>query len=185
VSARPPLVALLPGSAGRWPFAGHVRGVGVAAEAGSVAWAGRVGTGLPPEEAWEAAEALRDCFAAWTLELGYATTSSHALTRLWPHLRALPARWATRADLCFVAAAHDGARMLLTGVGLDGVLVETGSGWVVAALSGSPLLGETGLPAHDPAPQPPLRTGARVIGLPPGAALPAADKLDLACGLHP
>lgn len=169
----------MPGSPGRWPFAGHVRG----RWAGSgvrVAWAGRIAWSALPEEAYEAADALRDALATVQAE-----TRFDAVARIWAAIAELPERWRTREDLSILIAAADAEGIALSAAGLTGVWVQNDSGWVTAALSGSPLFTEPGVPARAPTPQPPLRSGVRFVGLPRDIALPRPADIALACGVRP
>jgi sarcosine oxidase len=50
--------------------------------------------------------------------------------------------------------------------------------------SGAPLLTEPGLPASPAPPQPPHRSGARYLGVPPGIPMPAPERIELLCGVH-
>lgn len=181
----PSLVALLPGSPGRWPFAGHVRGRALHGDL-SLAWAGRVGGSLPPEDAWEGAEALRE--ALRTADVAGASRAADparaASDVVWAALRSLPAALLAREDLSFLLVGVVSGRAFVTGCGLETVLAETPSGWVSAALAGAPLLTEPGLPASPAPPQPPHRSGARYLGVPPGIPMPAPDRIELVCGVH-
>lgn len=168
----------MPGSAGRAPFAGHVRGArdlpGL-----RVAWAGRIAATAAPEEAWDAADALRDVVAAATEAGGDRASVTAAI---YEGLRALPARWRDRTDLSLLVAVADEQGIGLAGCGFAQVLVETSGGWLAAALPGSPLIGEPGLPDAWSAPQPPLRTGTRFLGLAADTAVPLDPAR--ACGVR-
>ncbi|MSP56439.1 MAG: hypothetical protein EXR69_12685 [Myxococcales bacterium] len=168
----------MPGAPGRWPFAGHVRGRW---ESGPVqiAWAGRVAHSALPEEAWEAAEALRDVLAGVV-----GDGRLDVLARAWSAIDTLPDRWKSREDLCILLAARDPAGTVLSGAGLTAVLVEGQTDWVAAALSGSPLFTEPGAPARAPVPQPSLRPGFRFVGLPKEAILPKSGEIAAACGVR-
>ncbi len=173
------VACVMPGTPGRWPFAGHVRGRW---EAGPVqiAWAGRLAHSALPDEAWEAAQALRDVLATVTGDGRF-----DVIARAWAAVGTLPERWKTREDLCLLFAAADPAGILLSAAGVANVYVEaTPGGWVAAALSGSPLYTEPGVPERAPVPQPSLRPGTRFIGLPRDVALPKPKDLALACGVR-
>lgn len=150
-----------------------------AREVGGVrlAWAGRVAASASPEEAWEAADALRDVLAAAT-----APDRDGLIAAVGAGLRGLPARWRDRGDLSLLLAGADEQGIRLMGCGLAQVLVETTGGWLAAALPGSPLVGDPGLPAEWAAAQPPLRAGVRFLGLPAGVPLP--PDVARACGVH-
>lgn len=167
----------MPGTPGRAPFAGHVRGV---RRAGGVtlAWAGRLAAAVGPETGWEAAEALRTALAAVVPGARDAW-----LRATFTALRGLDARWLGREDLSLllVAADADGAR--LTGVGLAEVRVRTATGWTSALPRTSPALTEPGPLPDAPAIEAPLRGGDTWIGLPPGIAFPTGDWAR-ACGWH-
>lgn len=168
----------MPGSPGRWPFAGHVRGRW---ESGPVriAWAGRIAHSALPEEAWEAATALRDA-------LGTVTGDGRfdVISRAWAAIDQLPERWKTREDLSLLLVASDPAGILLSSAGLTAVYVESPAGWVAAALSGSPLFSEPGVPSRAPVPQPSLRPGTRFVGLGKDMPLPKPADIALSCGVR-
>ena len=173
-----PVVVWMPGSPGRWPFAGHVRG---SWESGPVriAWAGRIAHSALPDEAWEAAEALRDALKSVTGDGRF-----DVITRAWEAVATLPERWKTREDLSLLFVASDPAGNLLSAAGLAGVYVESSSGWVAAALSGSPLFTEPGAPARPPVPQPSLRPGNHFVGLCKDMPMPKPADLALSCGVR-
>lgn len=168
----------MPGNPGRWPFAGHVRGRW--AEGGvRLAWAGRIAWSALPDEAYEAADALRDAMATVRGDSRFTVIAA-----AWAAVAALPERWRAREDLSVLFAAADADGIVLSSAGLTGVWVEGESGWVAAALSGSPLFTEPGVPGRAPTPQPPLRAGARFVGLPRDIALPRPADIALACGVR-
>ena len=182
----PALTVLMPGSPGRWPFSGHVRGRWRRADAGlTLAWAGRISATSGPEEAWEAAEALRAALAAGLPEITPTTSTTGALEGLWRRLGTLPPALVAREDLSLLIAAEGAEGIRLVGCGLASVSVDGVGGLVGAVLVGSPLLGEPGLPVAAPPPEPPQRAGRLFVALPPGLALPDRRKLDDACGVHP
>ncbi len=168
----------MPGTPGRWPFAGHVRGRW---EAGPVriAWAGRVAHSALPDEAWEAATALRDALAGVTGDGRF-----DVISRAWEAVAKLPERWKDREDLCLLFAASDPAGVMLSATGVTGVFIEGATGWVAAALSGSPLFTEPGVPTRALVPQPPLRPGFRFLGLPKDMAMPKPAEVPMACGVR-
>ncbi len=169
----------MPGSPGRWPFAGHVRGRW---ESGAIrlAWAGRIAWCALPEDAFEAAEALRDVLSTVRGDGRFT-----AIASAWAAVDTLADKWKSRGDVSLLFAAVDPAGIVLSSTGLEAVWVEGHSGWVAAALSGSPLFTEPGAPERAPVPQPPLRPGLRFLGLPPGIALPKPADMALACGVRP
>lgn len=167
----------MPGTPGRAPFAGHVRGVRAAGGV-TLAWAGRVAAAAGPEIGWEAAEALRTVLAA------VAPGARDAWLRAaFAALRGLEPRWLGRDDLSLllVAADADGARLI--GVGLAEVRVLAGTGWTAALPRTSPTLAEPGPLPDAPALEAPLRAGDAWIGLPPGVPFPTGDWAR-ACGWH-
>ncbi len=168
----------MPGSPGRWPFAGHVRGRW---EAGPVrlAWAGRIAHSALPEEAWEAATALRDVLGSVVGDGRF-----DVINQAWAAVDTLPERWKTREDLSLLLAACDPAGILLSSAGMAAVYVESPAGWVAAALSGSPLFTEPGAPARPPVPQPSLRPGTRFVGLCKDMPLPKPADIALSCGVR-
>ncbi len=168
----------MPGSPGRWPFAGHVRGSWSGGPV-QLAWAGRVAHSALPEEAWEAAQSLRDALAGVTGDGRF-----DVIARAWAAVDQLPERWRAREDLSLLFAAVDPAGVLLSATGLAGVFVESPSGWVAAALSGSPLFTEPGVPARPPVPQPSLRAGTRFAGLCKDMPLPRPADIALSCGVR-
>ncbi len=170
------MTCLLPGSPGRAPFAGHVRGArdldGV-----RLAWAGRIAATASPDEAWLAADALRDVLTDTT-----GRDREALIAAVGVGLRAIPAALRDRADLSLLLAVADARGILLMGTGFAQVLVDTEGGWLAAALPGSPLIGEPGFPEDWAVGQPPLRTGTRFLGLPTGLAVPT-DAAH-ACGVR-
>lgn len=110
-------------------------------------------------------------------------TRAEVLERVGAALSTIPPRWRERGDLSLLAAAADPTGISLAGCGFAQVLVDTAGGWLAAALPGSPLLGEPGLPGAWPVPQPPLRAGARFLGLCAGQTVPTGD-VARACGVR-
>ena len=179
------LTALMPGSPGRWPYAGHVRGQWRRNDGTlALAWAGRIAASCGPEEAWQAAEALRASLAAGIASIGAAANAATALDLMWLPLATLPPPLVAREDLTLLIAPDGADGVRLIGCGLASVSVEGAGGFVGAVLVGSPLLGEPGLPAVAPTPEAPQRAGRRFIALPPGLTLPDRARLDSACGVH-
>lgn len=181
----PVLTVLMPGSPGRWPYTGHVRGRWRRSDGSlSLAWAGRIAATCGPDEAWQGAEALRTALAAGLAGIGAGTGLVSALEAVWRPLAALPAPLVAREDLSLLIAGEGPEGVRLVGCGLASVWVEGAGGFVGAVLVGSPLLGEPGLPSGAPPPEPPQRAGRLFVALPPGLTLPDRARLDAACGVH-
>lgn len=165
----------MPGSPGRAPFAGHVRGARAEGRL-RLGWAGRLAGAAGPEEGWAAAEALRAVIA------GVPATGRDAWLRgAFAALRQLDPRWLGREDLSLLLVAEDGDGARLTGVGLAEVQVGGPGGWASALPRSSPMLGEPGPLPDAPAIESPLRKGDPWIALWPGAPAPG-DDWDLICG---
>lgn len=170
---------VMPGSPGRTPFAGCVRGV--RQEGGlTLGWAGRIAASAGPVEAWEAAEALRD-----TLAVIAPGPRDAWLRGVFQALPLLPPRWIDRGDLSLLLVARDADGVRLTGVGLADVLVLVQGAFVPALPRTSPLRGEPGPLPDAPVLEAPLRDGAVWLGLAPGMPVPDPVGWAAACGVHP
>jgi hypothetical protein len=131
--------AYLLGSVGRRPFAGHFRGK---AQSGAVrmVWAGRVGSGQPPEQAWAAAEAVRGALEGWPG--GHNRTD--ALQQAWLCLHRMEGQ--NLQDLSVLFLAVDAEGTVLSGCGLGMVYERVGTGIRAALAADHALLSEPGLP---------------------------------------
>lgn len=160
--------ALLVGTPGRAPFAGHFRGR-VARGPVSLCWAGRVKASHPPEAAWDAAEAARDALAP--LADAPAADRFALVDAAWAALRTLGA-----PDLSVLLVAADEEGVVVAGSGLVEV---RGDGKRVAA-PGHPLYDEPGVrdrPGYFHPPEP----AADWVGVPVGARW-ANTPIELLCG---
>lgn len=157
--------ALLVGSAGRAPFAGHFRGR-MHSEAASLFWAGRVKGSHGAEAAWAAAEAARDAM----VELAGADRFA-LVDAAWAALRALNA-----PDLSVLLVAHDDQGLVVAACGLVEV---RGDGRRVAAAD-HPLYDEPGVrerPGYFHPPEP----AQDWVGVPVGARW-SDTPVDVLCG---
>lgn len=140
--------ALLVGSAGRFPFNGHFR-VSVPGEMGAVLHvAGRVGSSVPPEQAWPGVLTLYKA-----LHLVKGRSRVELSRNLWDLLVTVPPERLGAShgrDLSLLAVAEDPEGLLISGVGLGGLMgvVEPRARPVVPP--SHPLLGEPGLPKGPP-----------------------------------
>ncbi|MSQ02922.1 MAG: hypothetical protein EXR71_13690 [Myxococcales bacterium] len=125
--------ALLVGTPGRTPFAGHFRGRATAG-GGTIAWAGRVRGAHAPGEAWEAAEAARDALAG--LSSTVDADRFALVDAAWAALRQLGA-----ADLSALLVAGDAEGVVVAACGLGEVRADG----AVAVPAGHPLYDEPGV----------------------------------------
>lgn len=140
--------ALLVGSAGRYPFNGHFR-VSVPGEVGAVLHvAGRVGSSTTPEQSWPGVLTLYKA-----LHLVKGRSRVEMSRNLWDLLLTIPPErlgGSEGRDLTLLAVAEDPEGLLISGVGLGGLMgmVEPRARPVVPPTH--PLLGEPGLPTGPP-----------------------------------
>lgn len=157
--------ALLVGSRGRSPFAGHFRGR-VTGGSASLAWAGRLKGSAAPETAWSAAERARDVLS------GLMGADRFALIdQAWAALRSLEG-----GDLSVLLVAKDEEGLSLAACGLADVRV----GGQSVAPAGHPLFDEPGV-RERPGYFHPELAGEDWVGLPVGMTWPQGDIAEL-CG---
>lgn len=157
--------ALLVGSPGRSPFAGHFRGR-LERGGASLAWAGRVKGSAAPEEAWAAAEAARDVMAAVSGEDRFGLIDG-----AWAALRTLE-----RADLTVLLVARDPEGLSVAACGLADLRV----GGEPVAEAGHPLFDEPGV-RERPGYFHPTVSGEEWVGLPVGLKWPSGS-VAVTCG---
>lgn len=157
--------ALLVGSPGRSPFAGHFRGR--TEQGGAVlAWAGRVNGGAAPEEAWAAAEAARDVMATLAGADRFALIDG-----AWGALRTLE-----RSDLAVLLVARDAEGLSVAACGLGDLRV----GGEPVAEPGHPVFDEPGV-RERPGYFHPTVSGEEWVGLPVGLKWPGGS-VAVMCG---
>ncbi len=157
--------ALLQGSPGRSPFAGHFRGR-VAEGGAELAWAGRVKGSAAPEEAWAAAEAAREAMTTVRGSDRFALIDS-----AWAALRNL-----NRPDISLLLVASDAEGLSLAASGLGDLRLD---GEPVAEPD-HPLFDEPGVRERPGYFHPP-RVGNDWVGVPVGVKFAPGD-VDLTCG---
>jgi len=169
--------ALLWGTPGRTPFAGHFRGRW-AADGAELCWAGRVRASASPEEAWAAAESARDAMAA-ALGAGWGASSGDSLGA--DRFALIDAAWAALRTL-----DHPDITVLLVASDSDGVSVAA-SGLVELRVDGEPvaeaehpLFDEPGVRERPGYFHPPC-AGTEWVGVPVGGRWTKGDVL-LLCG---
>ena len=131
--------AYLLGSTGRRPFAGHFRGR-AALDRVRIAWAGRVGSGKSPVEAWQAAEAVRDALDAWP----GGRNRTDGLEQIWLCLHRMDHQ--ILLDLSVLFAVEDSEGTALSAAGLGMVHTRSPNGLRPMLSAEHPLLSEPGLP---------------------------------------
>lgn len=157
--------ALLVGTPGRTPFAGHFRGR-VHRPGASLHWAGRVRGSHDPEAAWAAAEAARDVLD----ELDGADRFA-LIDAAWAALRTLGAD-----DLSILLVASDDGGTAVAACGL----VEVRADGAPVAPPGHPLYDEPGV-RERPGYFHPEAAGTDWVGVPVGARW-AAGPVSSVCG---
>lgn len=167
--------AYLLGSTGRRPFAGHFRGR-AALDQVRIAWAGRVGSGGSPVEAWNMAEAVRDALATWP----GGRDRTDGLEQIWLCLHRMERT--ILSDLAVLFAVEDAEGGALSACGLSMVYTRGATGLRPLLSQDHPLLSEPGLP-DAPAFYFPAAPGPW-YGQVHGTALPTGD-LDRLVGRRP
>lgn len=162
--------ALLVGTPGRTPFAGHFRGRAAAGGA-TLTWAGRVRGAHAPSEAWEAAEAARDALAG--LPTAPDVDRFALVDAAWEALRGLGA-----ADLSVLLVASDADGVVVAACGLGEVRADG----KVAVPAGHPLCDEPGV-RDRPGYFHPEGPVTDWVGVPVGLAW-RAETLTTLCGLR-
>jgi hypothetical protein len=139
--------ALLVGGGGRFPYNGHFRLRLVSGET-VLDVAGRIGASLPPEEAWPGVvsmfKLLRHAIGIDRVEMSRS---------VWDLLASVPPeRLGPREgrDLSLLVVAADPDGVIISGVGLGGLLGLVGARARPVVPPTHPLLGEPGLPQGPP-----------------------------------
>jgi hypothetical protein len=167
--------ALLFGSPGYRPFAGHFRGHSTVAGV-SLAWAGRLGGGLDAPAAWEAAEAARAAMAEWP----GGDHPMDGLSQAWLCLHRMDGRWHKNRDLSLLLVCSMDDQTMLSACGLSQIFNWTGNGLRPFLPPTHALLTLPGLP-DAPAVFP--STAGTFYGQIHNVPLIGGD-LDLACGVR-
>lgn len=175
--------ALLVGSGGRFPFNGHLR-VSILGERGAVLHAaGRVGASVPPERAWPGVITLHKL-----LSLVEGRDRIEMSRSLWDLLIQLPSERLGASqgrDLSLLVVAEDPDGVLISGVGLGGLLGMIAPRARPVVPPTHPLLSEPGLPQAPPKALAPRLNAPRYVAWCSGEPPPEGDAeaLYARCGL--